>query len=509
MGRCTTSLSLSKQLSLSSSTFNIESMLSLSAIAILCLAGAPEVLAAPATFPNANTPPPADVNMTMSVESCSSRMNGKLPPFIPTGFNYSGTTRRYYVKAEEVEWDYIPSGENMTQLPGNLSPSSADTLLRTGWDNMRGVPVDESPVADGSDYIPSNTSIGHKYIKGLFRGYTSSNYSTLSSQPDWLGFQGPLMRGEVGDMVEVMLYNDLQIATHPVSMHSMGLHYSPKSEGSMYYRGVDANGTAVSYSGDAIQPGECFVYKWLIPESSAPDAGLPSKLWSYHGDVNLLNDVMAGFFGPFIAYNRGQMESVMAKYAKEFVMYFSTSVESQSYYLNDNVAKYLPDQTFDAQSGAPVPVPTSSQNETVWGNIYNDLPPIGSNATLAQSFMTINGFAYANMPTLQMCQDDDVIWHIWSMGSFNDGYHSAHGNNVQTASGANMAQLSLLPASMTSVVMSAANVGLWQFLCHVAAHWQMGMQVNYNITTSGTSESCPAKAASNVTSASLTTSIIG
>jgi hypothetical protein len=113
----------------------------------------------------------------------------------------SGTSRQYYIKAEEIEWDYIPDG----------------------WDDMRGVPIADSPAAGTSVYSPSNASIGHKYIKGLFRGYTSSNFSTLSVQPNWLGFQGPIISAEVGDMVEVMLYNDLKIATHPVSMHSMGL----------------------------------------------------------------------------------------------------------------------------------------------------------------------------------------------------------------------------------------------------------------------------------------------
>ena len=58
-----------------------------------------------------------------------------------------------------------------------------------------------------------------------------------------------------------MVYNNLKIATHPVSMHSMGLHYSPYSEGSMYYRGKEANGTAITFAGNAIHPGECFVYK--------------------------------------------------------------------------------------------------------------------------------------------------------------------------------------------------------------------------------------------------------
>lgn len=120
------------------------------------------------------------------------------------------------------------------------------------------------------------------------------------------------------------------------------------------------------------------------------------------------------------------MASTMAKYKKEFVMYFGNIVEAQSYYLNDNVAKYLPNLKFDAETGAPADLPSATQNETVWENIYNDLPPTGGNETLAQAFTSINGFAYANMPTLEICQDEEVIWHLWSMGSFNDGFHSAH-----------------------------------------------------------------------------------
>lgn len=139
----------------------------------------------------------------------------------------------------------------------------------------------------------------------------------------------------------------------------------------------------------------------------------------------------------------------------------------------------MPQLNFTATSGAPPTVPTSTANETIWGNIYDDLPPVGSNSSLAQSFMAINGFAYSTMPTIEVCQDDDVIWHFWSMGSFNDGYHSAHahGNNFQGNDGSYMAQITLLPASMVTVIMKAANVGLWQMLCHVAAHWQMGMNI--------------------------------
>lgn len=109
-----------------------------------------------------------------------------LPP--QTGFQWSGKTRQYFIKAEEVAWDYIPSK----------------------WDNMRGVPIAESPIdAETANYAKSNDSIGSKYIKSLYRGYTTSNFTTLLPQPDWIGFQGPLVQAEVGDMVEVRCFRSL------------------------------------------------------------------------------------------------------------------------------------------------------------------------------------------------------------------------------------------------------------------------------------------------------------
>jgi hypothetical protein len=52
---------------------------------------------------------------TRSLASCAASLNGSLPT--TSGFTFNGTVRRYYVAAEEVEWDYAP----------------------TGWDNWLGV----------------------------------------------------------------------------------------------------------------------------------------------------------------------------------------------------------------------------------------------------------------------------------------------------------------------------------------------------------------------------------
>lgn len=137
--------------------------------------------------------------------------------------------------------------------------------------------MNESFRAQTWGYIASNTSIGTRYDKALYRGYTDATFEERSEQPPWLGFQGPILRAEVGDMIEVSVQNReilpwsilLQCAEYLKimfvnkmehffsSMHSMGLFYTKESEGSVYY-----NGTSSVAIGDAVPPGGCFVYKW-------------------------------------------------------------------------------------------------------------------------------------------------------------------------------------------------------------------------------------------------------
>lgn len=74
-----------------------------------------------------------------------------------------------------------------------------------GWDNWLGVPFNESFRAQTWGYIANSTTIGTRYDKALYRGYTDATFETRSEQPDWLGFQGPIIRGEVGDMIEVVI----------------------------------------------------------------------------------------------------------------------------------------------------------------------------------------------------------------------------------------------------------------------------------------------------------------
>lgn len=46
----------------------------------------------------------------VTLGECAAMMDGELPSFVPTDFYSSGNVRKYYVRAEIDEWDYIPSG---------------------------------------------------------------------------------------------------------------------------------------------------------------------------------------------------------------------------------------------------------------------------------------------------------------------------------------------------------------------------------------------------------------
>lgn len=200
----------------------------------------------------------AQSSATNNLPSCATSMDGVLPSPTPPGWDYSGNVRRYYVAAEEVEWDYAPSG----------------------WDNWLGVPLEISPRANMSG---ANT-YGTKWLKALYRGYTDETFTEQCDEPVWQGSQGPTLRSEVGDLVEVMFLNNL--STNYATMHSMGLTYN-KASGGAAYANVSAPGVnAVLGKADAVpprndagvEPGGCVVYKWMVEEKSGPDTGRPSKV---------------------------------------------------------------------------------------------------------------------------------------------------------------------------------------------------------------------------------------
>jgi manganese oxidase len=170
-------------------------------------------------------------------------------------------TRRYYIAAEDVTWDYAPSGRNLL----NGSP------------------------------IPQPWSVKLQWPKSRFVEYTDNTFTTRKPQPEWLGILGPVIRAEVGDEIVVDFLNRCR---RPHDMHPHGLRYDKDNEGSVYLP---------FGAGAQIGPGGRFTYHWFAIPSSGPGLGqLSSVVWWYHSHVDPGVEINAGLLGPIIVTAKGK-----------------------------------------------------------------------------------------------------------------------------------------------------------------------------------------------------------
>jgi manganese oxidase len=210
------------------------------------------------------------------------------------------TTRTYYIAAEEVEWDYAPTGIN--QVTGNPFGATENVYLQN-----------------------DTNRIGRKNVKAVYREYTDAGFTKLKPRESAdLGILGPVIRAEVGDSIKVVFKNN---ASFPFSIHPHGVVYDSDNEGIM---GVD--------------PGATFTYQWAVTENSGPAANDGSSIgWVYHSHVmeHDNKDVYAGLVGAIVIYKKGHLENNKAKDVNnEKFALFMIMDENSSLYLDMNKQKY-------------------------------------------------------------------------------------------------------------------------------------------------------------------------
>ena len=136
-------------------------------------------------------------------------------------------------------------------------------------------------------------TIGRVYNKVLYREYTDDTYSTAKDHPPYLGFLGPILKGEVGDTIEVHFKN---MANGRFSMHPHGVFYKKDSEGALY----DDKTSGVNKKDDHVKLGESHVYRWQLTDGHAPtEADENCLTWLYHSHVMPRKDINTGLIGTF------------------------------------------------------------------------------------------------------------------------------------------------------------------------------------------------------------------
>lgn len=173
--------------------------------------------------------------------------------------NCLAATRHYYIAAEDVTWDFAPSGHDL--LSGEPLPQP--WLLKRQWPKTR------------------------------FIEYTDNTFKTPKPQPEWLGILGPIIRAEVGDEVVIEFLNRGRL---PHNMHPHGLRYDKNSEGAFYLP---------FGKGDRVVSGAKYTYHWFANEASGPGPGQPSSIvWWYHAHEGV--EINAGLLGPIIVTAKGK-----------------------------------------------------------------------------------------------------------------------------------------------------------------------------------------------------------
>jgi manganese oxidase len=191
----------------------------------------------------------------------------------------SGKIRHYYIAAEDVQWNFAPSGRDL---------------------------LHNEPISRGWSFHPL-------YPKTRYIEYTDDTFTVRKPQPEWLGILGPIIRAEVGDHIVVHFLNRSMLAH---SIHSHGVRYDKDSEGAHY---------VVAGRGARIPNGGRFDYHWQVTPESGPQPGsLSSRVWLYHGHLDEPTETQAGLIGPLIITAKGKArpDGSPIDVAREFVALF-------------------------------------------------------------------------------------------------------------------------------------------------------------------------------------------
>lgn len=356
----------------------------------------------------------------------------------------AGQTRTYYVAADEVNWDYAPSGR----------------------DEAMGMDFDDT--AKGFTQSGSH-HIGRVYKKAIYREYADASFSTLkprSPEEQYLGILGPVLRGAVGDTIKVVFKNK---ASHPYSMHPHGVLYQKDSEGADYNDGT----SGADKADGGVPPGATHTYIWQIPERSGPGPNDPSSVfWLYHSHSDELRDVASGLFGVIVVTRRGMAlaDGRPKDVDREFVSMYIAINENESWYLEDNIRDHTTNPK-DVNPTESKPITSGGMAGTVAGTGF-----IETNVK-----WSINGYIYGNTPMMTMKKGDRVRWYVATLGDFNNAHTPHwHGNTVLVA-GQRTDVLNVTSAQMVTADMVPDATGIWLYHCHISDHMLAGMVARYEV----------------------------
>nr|XP_028581903.1 hephaestin-like protein 1 isoform X1 [Podarcis muralis] len=344
----------------------------------------------------------------------------------PHDGRHYGTMRTYYIAAEEMEWDYVPDKDRAEQR----------------------VEATSKEESYGHVFVSQGEGlIGSKYKKAVYREYKSGDFvehKRRGKKEQHLQILGPLIHAEVGDSILIVFKNK---ASRPYSVSA---------------HGVEA--TATGNKARTTMPGEINTYRWNVPERSGPGVSDPNCItWVYYSSVHFVKDMYSGLIGPLIICRKGVLneKGLRTDIDREFALLFLVFDENRSWYLNENIEKYLQED----------PKAFNHTDDFVEGN----------------NMHAINGKIYDNLHGLTMNKGENTNWYLIGMGNEID-LHTVHfhGESFLFKKDHNHRGdvYDLFPGTFQTVELVAFNPGTWLLHCHVHDHIHAGMETTYTIVES-------------------------
>ncbi|XP_007538277.1 coagulation factor VIII isoform X1 [Erinaceus europaeus] len=235
----------------------------------------------------------------MQIELCTCFFLGLLQSSL-------SATRRYYLGAVPLTWDYTHS-ELLAELQADTRSAARTPRL-----------------------LPDNTSA--MYTKTVFVEFTDHLFRVAKPRPPWMGLLGPTIRAEVSDTVVITLKN---MAPHPVSLHGIGVSFWKASEGAEY---EDQTSQQEKTDGK-VMPGASHTYVWQVLKETGPTASAsepPCLTYSYLSHVDLVKDLNSGLIGALLVCREGTLAEESTQPTREFVLLFAVFDEGRSWYSGTN-----------------------------------------------------------------------------------------------------------------------------------------------------------------------------
>ncbi|XP_074064307.1 coagulation factor VIII isoform X2 [Macrotis lagotis] len=325
-------------------------------------------------------------------------------------------TRRYYIGAVEMYWDY-----RTRELLESLS-------LKPGFP-----PRGPKSAPDGSTL----------YKKAVFTEYTDSLFLKAKPRTPWMGLLGPTIRAEVHDTVLITLKN---MASHPVSLHAVGISYWKASEGARY----NDQTNSVEKQDDKVAPGASYTYVWqVLKENSPMDHDPPCLTYSYLSHVDTVKDLNTGLIGALLVCKEGSLERNGTPHLQEFVLLFAVFDEEKSWYSEPDGPK----------TGAPV-----DQSNQLYPKVH-----------------TINGYVNGSLPDLFVCQRKLVHWHVIGMGTAPEVHSIFLESHTFLVRNHRLTSLEISPATFLTAQMLPMDTGHFLMFCQISSHQHDGMEAYIHV----------------------------